>query len=377
MGCPEFIRVGAFICLSVLTFACAPSEEASAPEDDGAASDTSILLPAPTFHHIHINSTDPEGSLEWWRTVWPAGEVTTYAGFPAFAAEDIYHLYTQVESQAPGGFDKDLHRGVPQSVFWTTGPSTDGLALYERLTGLDPAGERFEFLPVYTGPDDTTGVPHSGLAPWGDRLLTVAEIEELKASGATPERNANSQDFGYLVDPDGVLLEFNGNAQTEDHFYGHLHFWHEDPLCAANWYVEHLGATMPPRRDPDTGELVPRELNDPCVVEIGPVSFPTFFPGGQLRQPNASVMLSNTNWFWYGRQCRFGRCGEGEDKPLAPSRGQVVDHMGLAYPDLDLVMDHLAATGVPILEGPYEFGETQAILIEDLDGFSLELIEIP
>ena len=96
------------------------------------------------------------------------------------------------------------------------------------------------FLPVYTGPDDDEGVLHSGLAPYGDRLLTVAELEAL--AGTPPERGPNSQDFGYLVDPDGVLLEFNGNAETDDLFYGHLHFWHEAPLCAVNWYVEHLGA---------------------------------------------------------------------------------------------------------------------------------------
>ena len=324
-------------------------------------------LPTPTFHHIHINSVDPEAALDWWKTVWPAGEITTFAGFPAFAAQDIYHLYNQVATQAPGGFDKDQHRGVPQSVFWTTGPSTDGLAFYERLTALDP--ERFEFLPVYTGPDDTTGVPHSGLAPFGDRLLTVAEIEELQ--GTPPERGPNSQDFGYLVDPDGVLLEFNGNAETEDHFYGHLHFWHEEPHCAINWYIEHLGA-LP------AGNVEEFEPANPCEAEVhGPVSFPTFFPGGQLRQPRGMVNLSNTNWFWYTRQCRFGRCGEGGDQPLAPSRGQVVDHMGLTYPDLDTVMTHLAATGVPIVEGPYDFGDTRAILIEDLDGFALELIEMP
>jgi hypothetical protein len=38
-------------------------------------------------------------------------------------------------------------------------------------------------------------------------------------------------------------------------------------------------------------------------------------------------------------------------------------------------MAHLKATGVPIVEGPYAFGDTRAILIEDLDGLALELIE--
>ena len=54
-----------------------------------------------------------------------------------------------------------------------------------------------------------------------------------------------------------------------------------------------------------------------------------------------------------------------------------MDHVGLAYPDLDVVIAHLAAQGVPIVDGPYPFGETRAILIEDLDGLALELIEMP
>jgi hypothetical protein len=370
-----FLR--AVVLLSLVGVGCVPAEEDGAQDvqSDDAAMPALSSLEAPTFHHVHINSANPVGALDWWKTIWPAGEITTYAGFPAFAAQDIYYLYTTVDTQAPGGFDSSLYRGVPQSAFWTTGPSTDGTAFYERLRELDPASDRFEFLPVYTGPDDVTGVPHSGLAPWGDRLLTVAQLEEL--ADTPPERNANSQDFGYLVDPDGILVEFNGNRETDEHFYGHLHFWHEEPLCAVNWYVEHLGVTIPPLRDPDSGELVPRPLNDPCTVGVGPVSYPTFFPGGQLRQPSGLVLLANTSWFWYPRQCRVGRCGEGEDRPLSPSRGQVVDHMGLTFSDLDAVLAHLAATGVPVVEGPYPFGDTRAVLIEDLDGLALELIEMP
>ena len=299
------------------------------------------------------------------------------AGLPAFEADGVYLLYTTVDAPAPGAFDPGQRQSVPESACWTTGPSTDGLTLYDRLTGLDPDGERFGFLPVYTGPDDTEGVPHSGLAPFGDQLLTVAEMAERAArEGTNPARDRGSgQDFGYLVDPDGILVEFNGNAATEDLFYGHLHFWHERPLCAANWYVAHLGVTLPPRRDPDTGETAPRPPYDPCPVEIGDVSYPSFLPVGQLRTPIASVRLANAGWMWYSRQCRDGRCGPDLDRPLAPSRGQAVDHVAVTYPDLDPVLAHLEATGVPIVEGPYPFGETRAVLIEDLDGLALELIE--
>lgn len=345
----------------VLLASCASVEEAPVPGADTTERNPieSVSLPVPTFHHLHINAVDPARSLEWWQTVWPSGETTTVAGYPAFAADGVYHLYTKVDTPAPGAFDPGLHKSVPQSAFWTTGPSTDGLAFYERLTALDPSGERFAFLPVYTGPDDDEGVPHSGLAPFGDQIMTVAEIEALE--GTPPERGPNSQDFGYLVDPDGILLEFNGNAETADLFYGHLHFWHEAPLCAANWYVEHLGAEGTRR--------------DPCEVEIGPVSYPTFIPAGQLRQPIGFVRIANTPLVWYTRQCRDGRCGQGGDQRLSPSRGQVVDHMGLSYPDLDPIIAHLESAGIPIVEGPYPFGDGRAILIEDLDGLALELIE--
>ena len=53
-----------------------------------------------------------------------------------------------------------------------------------------------------------------------------------------------------------------------------------------------------------------------------------------------------------------------------------MDHVGLAYPDLDVVIAQLAATGVPVVEGPYPFGEPRAVLVEDLDGLALELIEM-
>jgi hypothetical protein len=48
----------------------------------------------------------------------------------------------------------------------------------------------------------------------------------------------------------------------------------------------------------------------------------------------------------------------------------------LTYPDLDPVIAHLESAGISIVEGPYPFGDGRAILIEDLDGLALELIEV-
>lgn len=340
----------------------------------GQAAGTSAL-PMPRYHHIHINAVDPARSLDWHAKYWPAGRKTTVAGFPAFqGGNDLYLLYTKVNRQAPGAFDKALHRSVPQSAFWTFGSGVvDTAGLVDRLTKLDP--EQFAFLPVYASPDDKTGVIRSALAPQGDQLLTLSQLKERAAREQTapPAQRPGNQDFGYLVDPDGMLVEFN--SATENHFWSHNHFWHERPLCAANWYVEHLGMQLPPVRDAQTGSMVPHDRWDPCDVPIGEVGYPSFMPQGQLRIPIGNVRFANGTWAWYTRQCRDGRCGPGNDRPLTPSRGQVVDHVALTFPNLDAVIAHLKATNVPIVSGPYRFGDTRAIMITDLDGLGLELIE--
>ena len=358
-----------------VAFSCVASWQAVQGQR-GAGTTGASPLPMPRFHHIHINSVNPQNSVEWYATFWPHGRKTTFAGMPAFLGDDVYLVYSKVAKQAPGAFDSTLQRSVPQSAFWTFGSTfTDTMGLVDRLTKLD--SRRFAFLPVYTGPDDDKGVVRSALGPYGDQLLTLTDLkaraEREKANPPTGARPGN-QDFGYLVDPDGMLVEFNWG--TTENFWGHQHYWHEQPLCAANWYVDHLGMQLPPVRDPATGQTTPRGRWDPCDVPIGEASFPTFIRAGQLRIPIGNVRFANGTWAWYTRQCRFGRCGPGNDRPLARSRGQVVDHIALSYSDLDAIIAHLKATGVPILQGPYPLGATRAILIEDLDGLALELVEV-
>ena len=133
----DWNRLAAWALAAALAGGCA----GEAPEpiaEEGAVLDQSPGFPAPTFHHIRVNSVDPERALDWWETFWPAGRRTTVAGLPAFEADGVYLLYNTVDEPAPGAFDPERRQSVPQSAFWTTGPSTDGLALYERLTALDP-----------------------------------------------------------------------------------------------------------------------------------------------------------------------------------------------------------------------------------------------
>lgn len=335
---------------------------------------TAAPLPMPKFHHIRINSVDPEKSLAWYAQYWPSGKKTTYAGLPAFTDDKgFYLLYQKVSKQAPGAFDRTAQRSMPQSAFWTFGSTFAGAditAFRERIGKLDP--KQFQLVTLYGGPEGKQTALHSTALPSGGQLLTGTAIKEQVAKNAPAP--TGGLDFGYLVDPDGMLVEVtSGNTEG---FRAHTHFWGERPLCTANWHVEHLGATHPATRNTfDNGLRFEGGKWDPCDVPVGEITFPTYMQRGQLRIPAGNARVADASWLWYPRQCRSGRCGPGNDQPLARSRGQVVDRIGIAYPDLNAVIAHLKATNVPIVEGPYKFGDTRAVLIEDPDGLAFELIE--
>ena len=80
-------------------------------------------VPVPTFHHMHINSVDPDASLDWWHTFWPSGTITSVGGFLAFEGDGVYLLYTQVDTQAPGAFQPDLYRSERRAPFGPPGPT--------------------------------------------------------------------------------------------------------------------------------------------------------------------------------------------------------------------------------------------------------------
>ena len=348
---------------------------ASAVHTAGQQGSSAAGLPMPALHHIHLNAVNPEASLAWYRQYWPKGQTTTFAGLPAFH-DEIYLLYTKVAKQAPGGFDRKAERSVPQSAFWTfgstfAGPNTNSAR--ERFEKLDR--RQFAYLPLYGGADGKQTALHALDLPMGDALLTRTAMRERAEKEKAAPRPAppSALDFFYFVDPDGMLVEVT--AGKTDSFWNHTHMWHEQPLCAANWYADNLGFQIPSNANANTAQQLKDGRWDPCNVPVGEVSYPTFMRMGQLRIPIGTVRFANGTFPAYPRQCRDGRCGPGNDQPLTKSRGQVIDHLGFAYPDLDAVIAHLKTRKVPILDGPYKLGDTRAIMIEDLDGLALELIE--
>jgi hypothetical protein len=330
-------------------------------------------VPTPSFHHIHINSVDPDRSLNWYAQYWPSGMKTTHAGFPAFTdGKNFYLLYTKVAKQAPGGFDRRAQRSVPQSAFWTFGSTFAGPDTKAFRDRVSKNPKDFEFVTLYGGPEGKQTGTHALALPAGDQLLTSSAVKERVQKGGPAA--TTGLDFLYVVDPDGMLVEVT--AGKEEGFRSHTHFWGNSPLCTANWHVEHLGARFPDKPNAFSAKFKFQNGRwDPCDVPVGEITYPTYMQVGQLRIPAGNARVADAGWLWYPRQCRSGRCGPGNDQPLARSRGQVVDHIGLSYPSLDPVIANLKSKGVKF-EGPNKFGDTRAILVEDVDGLAFELIEM-
>lgn len=326
----------------------------------GAAGEAGAqALEAPTLHHAHLNSTDPAAAAAWYQRIWPDGRVGEMAGYPAFLA-DMALLFTRVDAPPAGAWDPTLQRAEPQSAFWHIGGFLNTTDVFQRL-----AAEGVTVLPLWIGPDDRDGVSRSGLTPYSG-IRTAGQLD----GEAEPPREGG---FGYLVGPDGALVELTGGPRTTPSF-SHVHLFHEEPRCAANWYVENLAMAFAPRRDPDTGAVVPGSPWPECNgAERGDPGWPSLEHRGTIRAPSAGIRYGNGGISFYPRQCVGDRCGT--DRPLVTSRGQVLDHVAFAVDDLDRWMAHLSARGVRILEGPYAFGAGRAVLLHGPDGLAIELVD--
>jgi catechol 2,3-dioxygenase-like lactoylglutathione lyase family enzyme len=301
----------------------------------------------PRLHHVGLNSVDPDRAIAWYLKVWPTAKRATVAGYPAVEAEMLV-LFNKVNRPPPGAWRDDLHRGEPQSPFWHIGANVNTTDIAARLRAVG-----ITHLPLFLSPTDTHTVWRSGLAPYAG-TLTAAQIDTAKP--ADPRDGG----FSYVVAPDGVLFELTGGPGTHDSF-SHIHFFHEHPQCAANWYAEHLGMELP------------RKSATPCDVKDGEATWPSLEQIGTIRQPAGSVRYGNGSMSWYPRQCVGTRCGR--DEPFVHSRGQVLDHVAFTVVGLDAWLARLRREGVKILEEPYAFGSTRAFMIEDPDGLAIELIE--
>ncbi len=255
---------------------------------------------AASFHHVHLNSTDPPKAIEFYTRTFDVTKKTRLAGFDGVQSENMYLLFSKVKS--PPAIS-------PESAIW-----------------------------------------HFG---WGS-VAMEADYRKHLANGVvfhTPlTRLGSGLLFAYMKAPDGALVEIN---TSNTRAFIHVHLYSDAPLCAAEWYVERLGATARSQR------------GGPCEVPFAAPSEPL----GVIRSPAATVRFGEISLIIYPRQ----RPG-----PLVSPRGHVVDHIALGVPDLAGALDRLRKSGVKVLEEAHRFGDSQtrAAMIEGPDAIAIELVEM-
>jgi catechol 2,3-dioxygenase-like lactoylglutathione lyase family enzyme len=320
-----------------------------APWNQLPATGQTNMLPAPGFHHLHLNSVDPLAAIDFYTRQFASTSTTSWGGFPALASpNNVLVLFSKVDTTPPI---------TPQSAIWHFGwHVTDVRKSLETYQ----ARPEVKLLPLYTT-DEGGSVPISS-DTWpgtgGVLGLTKAQIAEAKAKGVKP---AGGGGFAYMQGPDGAIVEYLGNQPVER--MNHVHMWQEQPFCAQLWYQTHLNAAPVAGRTPTT----PRTQEN-CKVERGADrSWPSLTREGTYRTPTAAVLFGDVMLTWYMRQ---------GDQPLVGTRGQLYDHVALSVADLDAWIGKLRAEGVKLLQEPYRLGDTRAVMIEGPSREAIELVEV-
>jgi catechol 2,3-dioxygenase-like lactoylglutathione lyase family enzyme len=303
------------------------------------------MLPTPGFHHLHLNSVDPDSAIDFYVSQFSSTARASWGGFPALKSpNNVMVLFTKVGTPPAS---------EPQSAIWHFGwHVTDARRSLEGYRGRPEV----ELLPLYTTDEGGSVLISSDTWPsvGGVLGLTKAQIAEAKEKGVQPTGGGG---FAYMRGPDNAPVEFAGNHPAER--FNHVHLYQEDPIGAFHWYQKHLNAPVRP------GYMPTAAAGD---LTRGPDrTWPALNREGMFRTPRAGVEFGGVSMMWYANQ---------GDRPLAGSRGQLQDHIALSVGDLDAWLDKLRGEGVKFLEEPYPLGDTRAVMIEGPSREALELVEV-
>jgi len=331
----------------------------------------STILSSPRFHHLHMNSVNPNAAIAEFLAIYPASAKVTVAGFDGLrTANDVYMLFTKVNTPPPAPGPDRVTAKTPQTAFWHhVWAAADGRRVLESLRRRDPAFDRTRMIRQYTGPERATVDFSSDTFPG---FLTTDQVEEAKGNGIQPTHRG-----GYFnwYGPDGVVMETTDGPSER---YSIVGMFEEQPYCALFWYQQHLLASDRPagaggaagaRGAGDVGRgpaPAAGSSEADCRVSRGAdVSWPSTYKRGHRRVPPPQlVYFGDITLRWYMNQ---------EDRPLVGTRGQLMDHIALGVNDLDRWLGKLRRENVKFLEQPYKFGNGRAVMIE---GPSLEAIEL-
>lgn len=303
-------------------------------------------LPQPHFHHLALNSTDPDAAIDFYRKQFPSTSRTSWEGMPALMSPSHVLIVFQ-KVAAPPAADPEI------TAYWHF-----GWAVPDSRKSLEVFRGRNLLVPFYTDDQgDYVGISSDTFPyPPGVPGRTKAQIAEAMARHLEPRRTAGN---GYVFGPDRAIVEFTGDAPER---FDHVHMWQDDPLCAQVWYVTHLEAS--PRREPAPPTPI---TGDNCNTPRAPdPSWPSLDKKGTYRFPTGGVSFDDVAMNWYMNQT---------DRPLAPTLGHLMDHVTLSVSDLDAWTAKLEREGVVFLTPPHRIGATRAVMIQGPSHEAIELME--
>ena len=146
------------------------------------------------FHHVHVNSTDPDASIAFYSAKFDCEKATGPDGRDAIRAQKSWVLFNRVAKRPPS----EILSGI-----WHIGWGAEDMPAATKATRL---GNTFE--------------------------TPLTDISEL--AGLAKGRFF----YAYVDGPNQELIELN---TASHHQFGHLHLLSADPIPAADWYHEHLG----------------------------------------------------------------------------------------------------------------------------------------
>ena len=315
------------------------------PWISGPAAIAQAPLATPSFHHLHLNSVNPDAAIDFYVSAFPATSRTTFAGQPALRSpNNVLVLFTTVTTPPAT---------QPHTAFWHFGwHVTDVRAARDRFLK-----QNITLLPLYTGAGAGTVYISSDTWPGSGGVLglTRTGIAEATAKGVKP---AGGPGFAYLRGPDDALVEYQGNMSVER--FNHVHMYQEQPFCAQLWYQTHLNVPVSPKQVPRT------QAN--CAVTRGvDKTLPALDWDGMFRSPSVtSTVFGDVSLFWYMNQT-----GTAAVSP----RGHLMDHIALSVVDLDAWIIKLRGEKVTFLEQPYRVGDLRAVMIEGPSKEAIEIVE--
>ncbi len=264
------------------------------------------------FHHLHLNSTDPEAAIKFYTTHFDCERAKFGGAMDAVRSQNSWILFNQVDQPPPSEIVSALYH-----FGWG---AEDMKAAYEKQVGM---GTKFR-TPI-TDINETTG--------WG---------------------RPGAFYYAYVEGPDHAMIELN---TANHHHFGHIHMLSADPIAAGEWYMKEFGMT---RRGQGALSREPyfykgRQLGPSISLMMDDVSF-VIFPVEFAR----TAMPKE----WTGR------------KTFESPKGRVMDHFAFSVDNLEETLARLKKDGVKVTRGPHTMGggKWKAALIEGPDNVQIELV---